>query len=441
MSEFRMPSLGADMEKGTLAIWHISAGQAVEKGDIVADVETDKGTIEVEIFESGIITEILVKEGQEVPVGTPLAQIQSATATATGDASKEVSGQEKLASVQAPGDGVLALQNNAEKVCVKKDEIDGLDGIRLPEKKAIVREPAHLRAGPARAGRLRVTPLARKIAEELGVNLALLHGSGIDGAITRADVLQARDLAASASRSQSQSQTANELVQKKISMKSQGMRQAIARAMTKSKKEIPHYYLQTEIDMERTLAWMEQYNREVSVKERLLVGVLLVKAVALAMNKFPELNGFYIDDEFHPADGVHVGFAISLRQGGLIAPAMHDCDKKPLLELMPDFLDLVNRTKSGKLRSSEISDATVTITSLGDRGVETVFGVIYPPQVALVGFGAITERPWAESGMLGVRRIMTATLSADHRASNGHCGGLFLSELKTIFSQPYLFKE
>lgn len=214
------------------------------------------------------------------------------------------------------------------------------------------------------------------------------------------------------------------------------MRRAIAAAMARSKREIPHYYLGTSIDMGNALAWLQAENLKRSVNERLLYSVLLLKAVALAARQIPEMNGFWVDNEFKPGEAIHVGVAISSRLGGLIAPAIHDLDKKNLDEIMSSLRDLVKRVRAGVLRSSEIADATITVSSLGDQGVESVFGVIYPPQVALVGFGKIMERPWAVNGMLGARPIIMASLAADHRASDGHRGGLFLAAVNSLLQEP-----
>jgi pyruvate dehydrogenase E2 component (dihydrolipoamide acetyltransferase) len=214
------------------------------------------------------------------------------------------------------------------------------------------------------------------------------------------------------------------------------MRKAIAAAMSRSKREIPHYYLGAHVDMSKTLTWLQAENLKRPVTERLLYAVLLLKAVALALHDFPEMNGFWVDGACKPSEAVHVGVAISLRQGGLIAPAIHDVDKKSLEEIMVNLRDLVKRVRAGVLRSSEIADATITVTSLGEQGVETVFGVIYPPQVALVGCGKIVEQPWAANGMLGVKPVMMATLAADHRASDGHRGGLFLAAIDRLLQTP-----
>jgi pyruvate dehydrogenase E2 component (dihydrolipoamide acetyltransferase) len=164
--------------------------------------------------------------------------------------------------------------------------------------------------------------------------------------------------------------------------------------------------------------------------------VLFLKATALALRKVPELNGFWQKDEFLPAARVHVGWAIALRGGGLIAPAIHDADQRSLGELMTALRDLVQRGRTGGLRSSELTDPTITVTSLGERGAETVIGVIYPPQVAIVGFGRIVERPWAVDGALAVRPAVSLSLAADHRASDGHRGGLLLAEIDCLLQEP-----
>jgi pyruvate dehydrogenase E2 component (dihydrolipoamide acetyltransferase) len=207
------------------------------------------------------------------------------------------------------------------------------------------------------------------------------------------------------------------------------MRRAIAAAMARSNRDIPHYYLQTRIDMSRALRWLETENQKRSLQERLLPAVLLLKAVARALGDVPELNGYWIDDHHQPQEAIHIGFAIALRQGGLIAPAMHHVDLKSLDELMEALRDLITRVRGGRLRSSEMTAATITVTNLGDLGVESVYGVIYPPQVALVGLGKIIEQPWAEHGMLGIRPVLTATLAADHRATDGRRGAQFLDAL------------
>ena len=206
--------------------------------------------------------------------------------------------------------------------------------------------------------------------------------------------------------------------------------------MARSKREIPHYYLGAHVDLSAATAWLEERNRGRPPAERLVIAPLLLKAVALALRDFPDFNGQWVDDAFRAGAGIHVGVAIALRGGGLVAPAIHDADKATLAELMAALADLVSRARKGGLKGSEMTDATITVTSLGDLGVETVYGVIYPPQVALVGFGTPSRQPWAVEGGVVSRWAVHATLAADHRASDGHRGGRFLAAIAERLALP-----
>jgi pyruvate dehydrogenase E2 component (dihydrolipoyllysine-residue acetyltransferase) len=383
--EFRMPSLGADMEAGTLVTWNIKPGDAVQRGQVVAVVETQKGAIDVEIWQDGTVEKLLVEPGQKVPVGTALA-----TLIAEGEAAP-------------PPAAPVSEQPTA---------------VEVPQRAATRSQPA-----PISAGRFKISPAARKLAQELGVDVTTLTASGADGVISRADVERA-------------AQAAKAGVPPKPGDWQSQMRKAIAAAMAKSKREIPHYYLGTEVEMTRALAWLERENAQRPVAERMLSAVLLIKAVALALKEVPELNGFWIDGEFQRGPGIHVGMAVAMRGGGLVAPAIHDADKKSLPQLMADLRDLITRVRGGRLKSSEMADPTITLTSLGERGVEVVYGVIYPPQVALIGFGKISERAWAEDGVVACRRAVTVTLAGDHRASDGHRGGQFLAAVNRLLQEP-----
>lgn len=416
MAEFRMPSLGADMEAGTIIQWLIKPGDAVKRGDIIAVVDTEKADIEVEVFEAGVIESIVVPEGRKVPVGEVLALIQTAGAPAKPAMPQPV--VPPTVAPSAPPTPPAALR------------------VEVPPKRPPI---------PA-AHRLRVSPLAMRVAMDLGVNLSAVKGTGPDGAITKADVERAAKVAAVPAAAPLPAPAAPAVEAPKpvrparpaagLAERQAAMRKVIAAAMARSKREVPHYYLGTHIDMSRAMAWLQAENLKRPVTERLLYSVLLLKAVAMAVHQFPEMNGFWTDGAFKPSTAVHVGVAISLRGGGLIAPALHDVDQKSLNEIMMSLRDLVNRVRAGVLRSSEIADATITVTSLGEQGVETVFGVIYAPQVALVGFGNLVERPWAADGMVGARPVMMATLSADHRVSDGHGGGRFLAAIDRLLQEP-----
>jgi len=282
------------------------------------------------------------------------------------------------------------------------------------------------------------------LAAEHGIDLSAVPGTGPGGSVVEHDVQLVVSLAtsepaarpATGTESVTKVPVAEEPTAAVVEGRQAAMRKAIGALMARSKREIPHYYLSTTIDLSSASAWLERANLERPVSKRLVAPVLLLKATALAVARVPEMNGFMVNDESMPSEVVHVGVAVSLRTGGVIAPAIHNADKLSLDELMRALKNLVGRARKGVLRSSEMSDPTITVTNLGDLGVEAVFGVIYPPQVALVGFGRIAQRPWASDGMLGVRPCVTATLSADHRASDGHRGGLFLGEIDRLLQDP-----
>ena len=402
MGEFRMPSLGADMEAGTLVEWLVKPGDRVKRGMAIAAVETDKGLIEVEVFEDGLVERFLVQPGTKVPVGTALASLISEGATPP------------------------ALETVPQSAVAEPVPTAGKPPEQAPP------PPGPLSPLPAPAERLPASPSARKLAAELGVDLGSMRGSGPHGAIQRADV----ERAAKEKKAGEAAPVPPVAAEHPPVDYQAGMRRAIAAAMSRANREIPHYYLETGIDMSAALHWLQGENLKRSIKDRLLPAVLLLKGVARALGDVPELNGYWLDDRHQVEEAVNIGFAISLRQGGLIAPAIHHVDLLSLDELMAAMRDLITRTRSGHLRSSEMTDATVTVTNLGDLGVTTAFGVIYPPQVALVGFGRIAERPWAENGMLGVRRVVSATLSADHRATDGHRGSQFLEALNRHLQEP-----
>ncbi|VTU21701.1 dihydrolipoamide acetyltransferase family protein [Variovorax sp. RA8] len=366
MIRFELPSLGADMDEGTLLKWHVQPGDRVKRGQVIAVVDTSKAAVDVEAWQEGVVAQLLVEPGQKIAVGTAMATLLEPGEAASGQA--------------------------------------------------------------APAPRRPISPAARKRAHELGIVADEVTGTGVQGSVTVADIEAAAHAGEAAS--------APARPEASPAERNQSMRKAIAAAMSRSKREIPHYYLSEPIPMESALAWLQRRNERVALADRMLPAVLLLKAAAVALRRTPELNGFYREGVFVPGTAVHAGVAISLRGGGLVAPALHDVGNKSLDALMIELNDLVERARSGSLRSSEMSDPTITVTNLGDQGVETVFGVIYPPQVALVGFGRIAVRPWAQEGAVRVLPVLRATLAADHRASDGHRGALFLAELRDLLQEP-----
>jgi pyruvate dehydrogenase E2 component (dihydrolipoamide acetyltransferase) len=432
-----MPSLGADMESGRLLEWRVEPGDTVKRGDIVAVIDTSKAEIEVEIFEDGVIDELLVSEGTRVPVGTVLARLRAGGVD--GVPATPAVAAEPLATTPATTTPPTGPTETAATAPPPEPTVMG------PPPPT---PPVAAQQQPPEAHRLRVSPVARRAAEQLGVEVAALAGSGPEGAITKADVERAAaavaqpagpaaaTAGAGPTAAPAPAPTPPAAAAGEPGDRTAAMRLAIGALMARSKREIPHYYLQTQIDMSRAMAWLEEENLRRSVPDRLLPSALLLSAVAGAVAAMPAMNGSWVDGAFRPADGVHLGVAISLRGGGLIAPALHDADHKSLDELMSGLRDLVTRARTGRLRSSEMSDPTITVTNLGEQGVDLVHGVIYPPQVALVGFGGIRERPWAANGMIGARPVVIATLAADHRASDGHAGSRFLTTIDHRLQEP-----
>jgi pyruvate dehydrogenase E2 component (dihydrolipoamide acetyltransferase) len=382
MIEFRMPTLGADMEAGTLVEWLKKPGDAVARGDIIAVVDTEKGAIEIEVFDAGVIDRVVVQPGQKTPVGTVLALIRSP---------EEPAGVAIEAVPPVP-----------------------------PAPAAAGAAPTTLVPPPPPA-RARVSPAARKAAEQLHVDLDRVAGRGPGGSITIADVERA------AAPGTPTSTAADRL---------SGMRTAMAAAMAHAKRDIPHLYLSTTIDLTPAMTWLKSANGQRPVTERLLPVVIFIKAVARACTEVPLVNGFWTEHGFVRKSAVHVGCAIALRGGGLVAPALHDVPQKSLTTLAREFADLVKRARAGTLRSSEMSDATITLTNLGDLGVESAYAIIYPPQVAIVAIGRIVERPWVVDRRIEARSVITVSVSADHRAVDGRAAGSFLTAIDRAFQSP-----
>ncbi len=400
MIEFKMPALGSDMDEGTLDEWLVKPGDKVTRGQIVAVVETTKAAVEIECWQEGTVTELVVPVGETVQVGTVLATMLAPGERAERRPRRRPRPSPRAATKPAPA------PSSARGAAVTSPTV------------------------PQR--RRWVSPAARRLAQSLDVDIDTVSGTGPQGSITISDVEHAAASKEPATKPKTKPTSADRAAQ---------MRKSIAAAMSRSKREIPHYYLADEIILENSLTWLITRNAQRSIDERVLPAVLLLKAVGIAAQRFGEFNGFWRDDGFQPATGVHVGVGISLRGGGLVAPAIHDVPDKKLDELMDDLTDLVARARSFSLRSSEMSDPTITVTNLGDKGVDAVFGVIYPPQVALVGFGRPAQRVCVIDAGIRVVTTVQATLAADHRASDGHRGALFLTAINELLQQPDVLEK
>jgi pyruvate dehydrogenase E2 component (dihydrolipoamide acetyltransferase) len=501
-----MPSLGAGMDVGRVLEWYVRPGDRISRGGIIALVETDKANIEVEVFEAGVVEELLVEPGTKVPVGTPLARIATEVGAPTSEAGptgaedeptrtepagREPAGTEATLEPLAVGatdpptatgtidEHPLAIsplvRRQAKEAGVDLTTVHGTGPAGAITRHDVAAAAAASTAPPVMAAATatfpeaaasRASPYARRLAAEHDLDVAGLRGSGPGGALLARDVVGSATVREAetaplesvpetprpAPESPAPEPTASEPPaplatgapeEPPAEPKTGGagdrglaMRQAIARAMERSNREIPHYHLAETVDVEATLRWLTERNAELPPAARVLPAAVVLKATALALQEFRDLNGFWIDDAFRPGDGIHLGVAINLRRGGLLAPAMRDVDQRSLDEVMEALKDLVQRTRAGGLRGSELTDPTITVSNLGDTGVERIHGVITPPQVALVGVGRITERPWAVDGMLAVRRTLALSLAGDHRASDGHRGGRFLAAIAANLTRP-----
>ncbi len=378
MSEFPMPSLGADMEGGTVVEWLKQPGDEVHHGEIIAVVETDKGAIEIEVFEDGILKDIAAAVGEYRDVGDVIAQIEGVA-----------------------GAGVTSSESVA---------VGGSD--------------------TSTPRRIRVSPAARRRAKDLDVDLDIVSGTGVAGAITISDV--ERTAGATGQGAEAEAKLEN----RAAGIDLVRMRSAIGAAMTRSKREIPHYYVSATIDVTRMTSWLATFNEEVPVAERILPAVPLIKAVARALDQVPQINGTWADDAFQASKEINIGVVIALRGGGLVAPAILNTNELSVAELMAKLRDLSGRVRQGHMRGSELTGSTFTISNVGEGNVEAILPIIYPPQVAILGIGSINVRPWVVDGEVRRRQLITATLAGDHRASDGRIGARFLGALDKLLQEP-----
>ncbi|MGZ3796861.1 MAG: dihydrolipoamide acetyltransferase family protein [Pseudobdellovibrionaceae bacterium] len=345
--EITMPSLGADMDKGLFVEWKVKVGDHINKDQGIAVIETQKGTVDLDSFKAGKILEVIAKPGEIYPVGTLLARMEL-----------------DVAETPSPG---------------------------MPS--------------PGMAPRLRISPAARRLAEQEGLDWKLISGSGPEGVIELEDVKQHL---------------------KSPPTSFVDVREAIARAMARSKKEIPHFYLKSRVCVDRLLASLDEINHTRPPEERVLVPTVLVYAVARALTDHPGMNGYFTGGKFIAHAEQNIGMAVNLKSGGVISPALLEVQTKDLFEINAGLKDLIQRTREGKLKTTELSQGTITITNLGDLGSQEVFGVIYPPQVALVGFGQIRKEAVVDNSGLRPGYVLDVTLSADHRVNDGISGSRFL---------------
>lgn len=411
MKTLTMPSFGADMAMGTIVKWNVKQGDLVSKGDIIASIETMKGLIDMEVFDDGSISTLLVSEGDEVEVGVPIAELQLKNENYSNNKPEL-----KLENVSLDS-GELDIS-----IDVNKTPVD--DQILADKTILVTKDSQDKNVNRQNTQQPKISPAARSRAERLGIDWRLLSkGSGPDGAIVLDDINIPDEKSA-------------EQVSDTVKDPSNMMRQAISATVSRSKREIPHYYLQLDIVLNNTINWLSDHNANLPPSKRILSNAVIYSAIARALTSFPAFNGFYRDGHFQPSESVHLGNAINLRQGGLMVAAIHDAQRLGLIELMEKITDQVSRARKGGLRMSEMQDATVTLSNMGDRGTDSIQSIIFPPQVAIFGIGRQREVPWVIDNTVNIATIVSVSLAADHRVSDGHSGARLLNKINKLLQTP-----
>lgn len=391
-----MPQMGYDMREGTVVRWHKKEGETVARGEVLADIETDKATVEFEAFTSGVLGKIMAEAGVVVPVG------------------------ELIAVITAPGEDV------PDNLTQAKAEPASTSVNAAPQVAPILGS-----AVAANSGEVRASPIARRLARERGINLGDISGTGPGGRIVEKDVLEYTppDAAVAVSDSLASPNPQSHLVE--LSR----MRQTIARVTSDSKREAPHFYVTAEVDMTGAMDLRRDINEAVAGDTRVTVNDLIVKAAALALVKYPKFNASFQGKSLRMNASINIGIAIAL-EAGLMVPGIGNCEAKKLTEIAAASKDLIERANSGHLRNEEYSETTFSVSNLGMYDVESFSAIIYPPHAAVLAVGTVKEQAVVRNGELTVAQMMKATLSTDHRVADGAEAARFLVEIKEILENP-----
>ena len=403
-----MPQMGYDMREGTVVRWYKQEGETVDRGEVIADIETDKATVEFEAYTGGVLGRIVAEAGVAVPVGELIAII-----TEPGESVPEVAAPAASPAPAAPAPAPAAAAPAAAE----------------PEPPAA---PA-----PASDGAVRASPIARRLARERGIDLSLVTGTGPNGRITERDVenYQAAPAAPEPAPAAVPAAPAPAAAPADSRIELSRMRQTIARVTSDSKSTAPHFYVTAEIDMGKAMSLRRDVNDESDPENRVSVNDLMVKACALALAKHPKFNSFFRGDHLEVHGAMNIGIAIAL-ESGLILPGVSNCESKSLLQVAAATKDLIARANSGTLRNEEYSSTTFSISNMGMFDVESFTAIIYPPHAAILAVGSVKQQPVVRDGELAVGAMMKATLSTDHRVADGAEAAQFLMEIKRVLENP-----
>ena len=407
-----MPQMGYDMREGTVVKWHKSEGEEVARGEVIADIETDKATVEFEAYTSGVLRRIIANEGVAIPVGELIAIIAGA--------------DEEI-------DEVLEDLPAGSPSETPRTETPGPESVApTPEAGAVTTSQPAVAPPAPDGGRLRVSPIARRLAQERSVDLASITGTGPGGRIVEKDVLEFSPAAAAAAPT-SPGTIAEALSGERVELSR--MRQAIARVTADSKREAPHFYVTTEVDMGKAMSLRRELNDALPAENRVSVNDLILKACAIVLGQYPKFNGSFQGDHLRLNSSINIGIAIAL-EAGLIVPGISNCQDKNLQELAAASKDLIARANSGTLRNEEYSGTTFSVSNLGMFDVDSFAAIIFPPHAAVLAVGTVKSQPVVRDGELAVGQVLKATLSTDHRVADGAEAAQFLVEIKKLMESP-----
>ena len=422
-----MPKMSDTMVEGVLAAWLVDEGAKVSSGDVIAQVETDKATMDLEAYDDGVLLKKMVDAGGSVPIGGLIAVL-----------GKE---GEDIAAVLAKygsGDGA-AVETPSQGVSAKADATETPSAETLAAAAETPGDPTTL-ALPADGGRVKASPLARSMAKEMGVDLSAVKGSGPEGRIVKRDVEAAQSapavapapVAAAPAPPRAATPSEGDEVRPNSSM-----RKAIARRLSESKFSAPHFYLTVDVDMEAASAFRSDLNvlAEKQGKAKVSFNDLITKACAVALRNHPYVNGSWSADAITLHQDVHVAIAVAM-EDGLITPVVRHADRKGLAQIAEETRDLASRARDKKLAPDEFEGSTFTTSNLGMFGIAEFTSIINPPNVAILAIGAIRNVPVVKDGAVVPGKVMTLTLSCDHRVVDGAKGAAFLVDVQKYLEQP-----
>jgi len=418
----RMPKLSETMEEGVVAEWHKKVGDEVNTGDVLAEIETDKATMEFESFQDGVLLHIGVETGDAAPVDSILAVL--------GEKGEDI---EALLKEASQGDSGEAKSEPSEKEKPKSEEPEEKTESKEQSEKEEEKEKAKTSSVSSNAdGRIKASPLAKSMAEEKGIDLNDVNGSGDGGRIVKRDIEEYKPSSKSAAGPAAAPSGQENFSEEKVSQ----MRKAIARRLSESKFGAPHFYLTMEIDMENAMASRKAINAAIE-PAKISFNDMVIKAAAAALKKNPKANSSWLGDKIRYNDHVHVGVAVAVDEG-LLVPVIKFADSKPMAAINEEVKEMAGKARNKKLQPSEMEGNTFTISNLRMFGIEEFTAIINPPDACIMAVGTIVEKPVVKNGQIVIGHTMKVTLSCDHRVVDGAVGSAFLQTFKKYMENPVL---